>query len=40
MAMTPGTVEDLEHIKDLKRQRILAGCGDELKDSLEQMPSP
>ena len=38
MAMTPGTVEDLEHIKDLKEAKdTWQDAGDELYDSLEQM---
>ena len=38
MAMTPGTVEDLEHIKDLKEAKYTwQDAGDELYDSLEQM---
>lgn len=38
MAMTPGTVEDLEHIKDLKEEKdTWQDAGDELYDSLEQM---
>ena len=37
-AMTPGTVEDLEHIKDLKEAKdTWQDAGDELYDSLEQM---
>ena len=36
--MTPGTVEDLEHIKDLKEAKdTWQDAGDELYDSLEQM---
>ena len=35
MAMTPGTVEDLEHIKDLKEAKdTWQDAGDELYDSL------
>ena len=38
MAMVPGTVEDLEHIKDLKEAKdTWQDAGDELYDSLEQM---
>ena len=38
MAMMPGTVEDLEHIKDLKEAKdTWQDAGDELYDSLEQM---
>ena len=38
MAMVPGTVEDLEHIKDLKEANdTWQDAGDELYDSLEQM---
>ena len=38
MAMTPGTVEDLEYIKDLKEAKdTWQDAGDELYDSLEQM---
>lgn len=38
MAMTPGTAEDLEHIKDLKEAKdTWQDAGDELYDSLEQM---
>ena len=38
MAMLPGTVEDLEHIKDLKEAKdTWQDAGDELYDSLEQM---
>lgn len=38
MAMTPGTMEDLEHIKDLKEAKdTWQDAGDELYDSLEQM---
>ena len=38
MAMTPGTVEDMEHIKDLKEAKdTWQDAGDELYDSLEQM---
>lgn len=38
MAMTPGTVKDLEHIKDLKEAKdTWQDAGDELYDSLEQM---
>lgn len=38
MAMTPGTVEDLEHIKDLKEAKdTWQDAGDELYDSLEKM---
>ena len=38
MAMTPVTVEDLEHIKDLKEAKdTWQDAGDELYDSLEQM---
>ena len=38
MAMTPGTVEDLEHIMDLKEAKdTWQDAGDELYDSLEQM---
>lgn len=38
MAMTPGTVENLEHIKDLKEAKdTWQDAGDELYDSLEQM---
>lgn len=38
MAMTPGTVEDLEHIKDLKEAKdTWQDAGDELYDSLEPM---
>ena len=38
MAMVPGTVEDLEHIKDLKEAKdTWQDAGDELYDSLEQL---
>ena len=38
MAMTPGTVSDLEHIKDLKKAKdTWKDAGDDLYDSLEQM---
>ena len=38
MAMAPGTVEDLQHIKDLKEAKdTWQDAGDELYDSLEQM---
>ena len=38
MAMTPGTVSDLEHIKDLKKANdTWKDAGDDLYDSLEQM---
>ena len=38
MAMVPGTVEDLEHIKDLKEAKdTWQDSGDELYDSLEQL---
>ena len=38
MTMVPGTVEDLEHIKDLKEAKdTWQDAGDELYDSLEQM---
>ena len=38
MAMVPGTVEDLEHIKDLKEAKdTWQDAGDSLYDSLEQM---
>ena len=38
MAMMPGTVEDLDHIKDLKEAKdTWQDAGDELYDSLEQM---
>ncbi len=38
MAMVPGTVNDLEHIKDLKEAKdTWQDAGDELYDSLEQM---
>ena len=38
MAMVPGTVEDLDHIKDLKEAKdTWQDAGDELYDSLEQM---
>ena len=38
MAMAPGTVEDLEHIKDLKEAKdTWQDAGDQLYDSLEQM---
>lgn len=38
MAMAPGTVEDLEHIKDLKEAKdTWKDAGDTLYDSLEQM---
>ncbi len=38
MAMVPGTVEDLEHIKDLKEAKdTWQDAGDELYGSLEQM---
>ena len=38
MAMTPGTVEDLEHLKDFKEPKdTWQDAGDELYDSLEQM---
>ena len=38
LAMTPGTVEDLEHIKDLKEAKdTWQDAGDQLYDSLEQM---
>lgn len=38
MAMVPGTVEDLEHIKDLKEAKdTWQDAGDALYDSLEQM---
>ncbi len=38
MAMAPGTVEDLEHVKDLKEAKdTWQDAGDQLYDSLEQM---
>lgn len=38
MAMAPGTVEDLKHIKDLKEAKdTWQDAGDQLYDSLEQM---
>lgn len=38
MSMMPGTLEDLEHIKDLKEAKdTWQDAGDELYDSLEQM---
>ena len=38
MAMTPGTVSDLEHIKDLKKAKdTWKDAGDDLYDRLEQM---
>ena len=38
MMMTPGTVEDLEHVADLKEAKdTWKGAGDELYDSMDQM---